>query len=597
MNTQESTKVPPNGKFGWVIVLAYSLNGICTVSVMQGFGLIFKDTFPRFGFSATDASIIINTNLAFGMILGLINGPLLRTFGYRKMAIIGSLFFCSGVIMTTFAKTFTSLIIFYGIFASLGTCMSMSAFSYALNSYFTTKKGRAMSLAMTIIGLGPIIIPQVTTLSISYYGSQGTILLYGAFILHSLVASTLLHPLKWHTKDATKSKTENEELLKDEKENKVPDLKENSLQEGNSCKNSMLDLTNMQRKRKVTISSIDHDAEIGSIYGIDIPYARQLSETLNASIGEKDLDVYTMIENDQMQKERSRFSNRNRRFKSVDTVNLGSSIEIFEEAPMKKCISISTINMNNYNNTIENDKLLAENSAIKMSNAKVDINEKPEESSKWKIFTTISEYFDFDLLRDPIYVNLMLGMSIAIFAEINFSQLTPFFLVDMNITTKETATIMSVIASVDLVFRILAPFIAEWLHQPPKIMYLISLCLLILSRSSLLLVDGFASVIAVAIGLGAAKGVRSIYMTLVIPCYVPIHKLPNASGIQMIVNGVILLSAGPMLGVMRDSFGSYRPCIIVINFVTALTVTMWIIEILILRRKNLRKQSEQQEVS
>ncbi|OAD53188.1 Monocarboxylate transporter 9 [Eufriesea mexicana] len=532
---------------------------------MQGFGLIFKDTFPRFGFSATDASIIINTNLAFGMILGLINGPLLRTFGYRKMAIIGSLFFCSGVIMTTFAKTFTSLIIFYGIFASLGTCMSMSAFSYALNSYFTTKKGRAMSLAMTIIGLGPIIIPQVTTLSISYYGSQGTILLYGAFILHSLVASTLLHPLKWHTKDATKSKTENEELLKDEKENKVPDLKENSLQEGNSCKNSMLDLTNMQRKRKVTISSIDHDAEIGSIYGIDIPYARQLSETLNV--------------------------------KSVDTVNLGSSIEIFEEAPMKKCISISTINMNNYNNTIENDKLLAENSAIKMSNAKVDINEKPEESSKWKIFTTISEYFDFDLLRDPIYVNLMLGMSIAIFAEINFSQLTPFFLVDMNITTKETATIMSVIASVDLVFRILAPFIAEWLHQPPKIMYLISLCLLILSRSSLLLVDGFASVIAVAIGLGAAKGVRSIYMTLVIPCYVPIHKLPNASGIQMIVNGVILLSAGPMLGVMRDSFGSYRPCIIVINFVTALTVTMWIIEILILRRKNLRKQSEQQEVS
>lgn len=100
-----------------------------------------------------------------------------------------------------------------------------------------------------------------------------------------------------------------------------------------------------------------------------------------------------------------------------------------------------------------------------------------------RIFKTISEYFDLDLLRDPIYVNMMLGMSIAIFAEINFSQLTPFFLSDMRISNNQIATVMSVIASVDLLFRILAPFIGEWLQQPPRVMYLGSLCLLIISRS------------------------------------------------------------------------------------------------------------------
>lgn len=42
-----------------------------------------------------------------------------------------------------------------------------------------------------------------------------------------------------------------------------------------------MDLNNLSRKRKITLSSIDHDAEIGSIYGFDIPYARQMSETLN----------------------------------------------------------------------------------------------------------------------------------------------------------------------------------------------------------------------------------------------------------------------------------------------------------------------------
>lgn len=43
-----------------------------------------------------------------------------------------------------------------------------------------------------------------------------------------------------------------------------------------------MDLNNVSRKRKITqVSNIDHDAEIGSIYGFDIPYARQMSETLS----------------------------------------------------------------------------------------------------------------------------------------------------------------------------------------------------------------------------------------------------------------------------------------------------------------------------
>ncbi|KOX81052.1 Monocarboxylate transporter 9 [Melipona quadrifasciata] len=579
MSKSETTKLPPDGSWGWMIVLAYSLNGICTISIMQGFGLIFKDTFPRLGFNATEGTIILNTNLAFGMILGLVNGPFLRIFGYRKMALIGSTLFSGGVITTTFAKSFTSLMISYGIFASLGSSMTLSAFSYALNSYFTKKRGRAMSLAMTLIGVGPIIVPQVTTFLISYYGFQGTILLYGAFTLHGYIGSSLLHPLKWYTKNA-KSETMNDESFKIENEDKMiinnffrEYKQENKIfNNDEESLNSVLDLTTTQRRRQTTISSIDHDAEIGSIYGLDISYARQISETLNVSLGEKDVDKYTIIENGQMKKERLRAQQYNRRFKSTDTINLGSSIKIFEEKLLTKCSSINEFEVNNHQITMENNTLLAQSNGNTVSNANID------------------NYFDLDLLRDPIYVNIMLGMSVAIFAEINFSQLTPFFLMDMKMSTNQIATVMSTIASV-------APFIGEWLHQPPRIMYLLSLCLLIISRTSLLFVNGFMSLIIVAIGLGASKGIRSIYMSLVIPCYVPIHKLPNASGLQMIVNGTMLLSAGPMLGIMRDNLGSFTPCIIVINCITALTVAMWTVEILIIRKKKLQKQKEQQEAS
>jgi MFS family permease len=60
---------------------------------------------------------VINVNLAFGMVLGLINGPLLKTFGYRKIAIAGSVIYTLGIMLTAFANSFALIIICYGILA------------------------------------------------------------------------------------------------------------------------------------------------------------------------------------------------------------------------------------------------------------------------------------------------------------------------------------------------------------------------------------------------------------------------------------------------------------------------------------------------
>lgn len=100
-----------------------------------------------------------------------------------------------------------------------------------------------------------------------------------------------------------------------------------------------------------------------------------------------------------------------------------------------------------------------------------------------RVFHSIVVFFDFDLLSDPVYVNIMLGMSIAIFAELNFSLLTPFILNEMRFDTEQIATVMSSLAITDLIFRALAPFIGEFLRQPPRMMYLFSLFLLIATRS------------------------------------------------------------------------------------------------------------------
>lgn len=90
-------------------------------------------------------------------------------------------------------------------------------------------------------------------------------------------------------------------------------------------------------------------------------------------------------------------------------------------------------------------------------------------------------------------------------------------------------------------------------------------------------------ILGIATGLGIAKGVRRVYVGLIIPSHVSLEKLPSASGMEMMANGFCILTGGFVLGMVRDLTGSYYFCIVIMNFVTFLTIVLWTIEGLIFK--------------
>lgn len=72
------------------------------------------------------------------------------------------------------------------------------------------------------------------------------------------------------------------------------------------------------------------------------------------------------------------------------------------------------------------------------------------------------QQFDLDLLGDRRFVNIIVGMAVATFAEINFSVLMPFILGELHFTTGQQAGMMSTLACVDIVARLAAPFVGDW---------------------------------------------------------------------------------------------------------------------------------------
>ena len=87
---------------------------IVVVPIIQNFGIVYRDKLATMGLRAADISLVINTNCACSMILGLFNGPIYRKFGYRKVSWCAGVGFTLGMIASAFTTTFLMFLITYG---------------------------------------------------------------------------------------------------------------------------------------------------------------------------------------------------------------------------------------------------------------------------------------------------------------------------------------------------------------------------------------------------------------------------------------------------------------------------------------------------
>ncbi|CAH2062939.1 unnamed protein product, partial [Iphiclides podalirius] len=504
-----SNKVPPDGGYGWVITFAYALNNVVVLPLVAGFGLVFQEAFEETGLTATQGTLVITLNHGFGMLLSFFGGPVLRRWGYRKVAVFGAVMVSSGLILTAFANNFWVFILSYSIINSMGIAAVMAAFTLAINSFFKEKRGRAIGVGMSITGLGTILMPMVMT----------------AF---------LLRPAKWYLKDPPVL----EEMQPLNKENGMA-LTNGSI----SASFKQMDILSLQKLEQ----PINNDVQPTKSLSM-----RSLMNTTN-------MQTRNAISHPDISKKPPDPPLSESRYKWWESqeINLGSSINIFYEGDSVRQIK---------------------------SNQK-DLDTDVEKKKK-SLIQRFIDFFDLTLLRDPIFVNILFGLSIASCVETNFSLLLPIILKDLlKFETADIAKIMAVIGFSDTLFRFISPFIGEWCHRPPRVMYLVSLLVIIIIRSLMLFTTSFTGMLFVALAIGVTKGVRTVYMNIVIPSYVPLERLPFASGIQMFFNGIVIITIGSLLGRIREASGSYRLPIVILNLVTLLTILSWSIEFLYFKLK------------
>lgn len=183
-----------------MVVLGAAIANMGNQAIVSVFGLVYGFQISNTSYGIEGAALVLNISCMVTNFSGLLTGPILKRYSPRVVTAIGVLLTASGLILSSFASSLWHFFLTFSVFAGLGLGLIMPASFMAVNSYFDTRKGQAVGLAMAGTGLGQTFMPQIVTSLQEAFDYNGTVLIMGAISLHGLIGALMFEPVERHLK-------------------------------------------------------------------------------------------------------------------------------------------------------------------------------------------------------------------------------------------------------------------------------------------------------------------------------------------------------------------------------------------------------------
>uniref|UniRef100_A0A182MSX0 Major facilitator superfamily (MFS) profile domain-containing protein n=1 Tax=Anopheles culicifacies TaxID=139723 RepID=A0A182MSX0_9DIPT len=210
-------------------------------------------------------------------------------------------------------------------------------------------------------------------------------------------------------------------------------------------------------------------------------------------------------------------------------------------------------------------------------------------ATKWQILV---DFLDLTLLKDPIYVNIVLGISFALYSDLAFFTLQPMYLFMLAFSKADVSLIIAIGAGADLISRIFLAISSTCLNIKARYVYLAGALFTIVARFGFLCVFDFYGMAIVTAIMGFLRTWIHVPLPLVFSEYLPQERFPSGYGLFMFLQGNITFAIGPIVGYIRDVTGSYTVSFHCLTLVMALCVIPWFFEICYYRLKRKVRKGE-----
>ncbi|XP_047985636.1 monocarboxylate transporter 13-like [Leguminivora glycinivorella] len=214
-------KVPPDGGYGYCILVACTVNMISSTMFYVCFGMIYQDFFNKLGIGTTGISLLTGIRAVSFALAGFVSGLLMKVLSRRQMALVGATFYNSGMFGTVFVETEALFIFCQGFLQMVGIGFIYAVTCTCINDYFVDKRLLSTGIVQTMAATSAMAAPMIVSWTMSDYGYHCTLIVISSVGMQSFVAAMLLQPVEWHMKKV--EITESEHITLMEKEKETPD--------------------------------------------------------------------------------------------------------------------------------------------------------------------------------------------------------------------------------------------------------------------------------------------------------------------------------------------------------------------------------------
>ncbi|ORX69901.1 MFS general substrate transporter [Linderina pennispora] len=145
---------PADSRYGWIIVTCAAFNLMCTLGIVNSFG-VFTTYYINYIYAHESAASVawIGTMVSAVMLGGSVTtGPLTDRFGFRKVALTGTVICCIALVLASFTTQLWQLVLTQGILFGIGASLIFSP-SISLPAQWHIRY-RAIATGLTVAGSG-----------------------------------------------------------------------------------------------------------------------------------------------------------------------------------------------------------------------------------------------------------------------------------------------------------------------------------------------------------------------------------------------------------------------------------------------------------